>query len=662
MRADHFVTYTHVFVVAVLLAGCSSGSDNPTANAQNQGTTGAVVTPTDQQTTGPLTNAPVDTDVDTDATGEQTDQNAQLPSQGIVVDPGLMVDQTGSLVSDLPFITDDSFAATEPPQVEPVPAATPAPDTVIENDPSNVFVPETPVTTPDMLEEAAPVDDITPIQDVSVVNPFILDGTPRGTPPIPSAAPEDCILAVAGDGAIFCYSPATRTLRSWGSTSNPWWSFELPGDNDTNIIRGLQVIDQRLMLLAEIRVPGLDRRLEVSVFSTGGQFDRSISWWTDNTDLELVTHSLSTATLDGDLIVVADRVQYTNNILPNANNGVQINRLNIPDEGISIFTSTFNDVRQTNPVLTVAGSEDDGSEDQLLLEFDHQVRAYDTTFQLSDDSSGSYQSIPYTRQNYLQKKSRLTGLIESPPVQQLAAKVEAAYAELRAQAGTVQVIGAGAPFNCPAGGTAQLVFFSTGLTQVFEYTFEDCISDDLIVTGTFSENISNFCGRDCRGPQLTFSFNDFSASFSEGDTWSVQGTLTRNQGSTNLNPVTGNFVNDEIVTYENATDIESLTLNDNGVLLQIDGATYRYNGIARDGTGSWIGSGSLLLRDNSTESFEMDMTRILEDGVQTQLTGFIEGRRSDGTTLRVEAGGEDDEQLLYTVSAGAESISIVNDW
>ena len=58
----------------------------------------------------------------------------------------------------------------------------------------------------------------------------------------------------------------------------------------------------------------------------------------------------------------------------------------------------------------------------------------------------------------------------------------------------------------------------------------------------------------------------------------------------------------------------------------------------------------------------MDMTRILEDGVQTQLTGFIEGRRSDGTTLRVEAGGEDDEQLLYTVSAGAESISIVNDW
>ncbi len=653
MRIGHFVAHATALVVVGLLAGCSSGSDNAPTDVPVDATDNAVDTSTQPQLIGQSPSAMDDTS-DTNTAVDEPTVTPQSPS------PELTIDDTGSLVSDLPFITDDSLVEVVPPQTVTEPSINPEPDTVVDTETTvDETVADVPVTTPEVIT------DNEATQDASVLNPFLLDGTPRGTPPIPSTAPDDCILAVAGDGAIFCFSPATRTLRAWGSTSVPWWSFELPGDNATNIIRGLQVIDQRLMLVAEIRVPELERRLEVSVFSTGGQFDRSISFWTHNTDLDLATHRLSTATLDGDLIVVTDQGDFSNNILPNANHGTQVLTLDIPDEGIAIRFNYLPDMRQTNPLQIISNADNENdteaASEQLVLELGHQVRSVESPARLSVDSLGSFQSIPFTRRNYLQKKSRLTGLIESPLLQQLAEKIENGYLDLRNQAGASLADAMQIAFECPDGGTAQRIA-SAGLTsQRSSYIFENCSSDNLSANGTYTKIMGDFCGRDCRGPQLNLSFTDFSASFADGDIWSVQGSLIRNADRLSATQ-TGGLIENPVTDYRNSTDIEALTLGDNGLLLQIDAAAYAYRGTALNGTGSWSGSGSLVQRDNSTESFDMDMTRTLEEGVQTLLTGYIEGRRSDGTSLRVEVGGEDEQQLTYTVSAGTESISIVNDW
>ena len=96
--------------------------------------------------------------------------------------------------------------------------------------------------------------------------------------------PARCTGAVDNENTIYCVNPETRELSATLADGSLWWSFVLPGSNDTNEIESVMVTDDWLVLVAD-RFPlatsmTFEQRLnqyEASVFQKGGQFVRTIS-------------------------------------------------------------------------------------------------------------------------------------------------------------------------------------------------------------------------------------------------------------------------------------------------------------------------------------------------------------------------------------------------
>ena len=103
----------------------------------------------------------------------------------------------------------------------------------------------------------------------------VVDQTPRSaTIFLPDAASDlanDCLLA--SFGSIFCYQPSTRLLQAVLSTGEPFWSFNLPGDNSTNRIDGIALTTPTdLTILANITTEFGEPRHELSFFKHTGEF------------------------------------------------------------------------------------------------------------------------------------------------------------------------------------------------------------------------------------------------------------------------------------------------------------------------------------------------------------------------------------------------------
>ena len=86
---------------------------------------------------------------------------------------------------------------------------------------------------------------------------------------------DDCLLD--NFGSTFCYSPGTRLLQAVLLTGEPFWSFNLPGDNATNRIDGLNMTrGGQLTILANITTEFGDPRHELSFFTQTGEFQQTL--------------------------------------------------------------------------------------------------------------------------------------------------------------------------------------------------------------------------------------------------------------------------------------------------------------------------------------------------------------------------------------------------
>lgn len=86
--------------------------------------------------------------------------------------------------------------------------------------------------------------------------------------------PEDCLLAIHPVTAIaFCFSPTDRQLEARRADGSNYWSFTLPGTNDTNHIEGIEIVGgNTLVIVADTSTGPGQSGAEISVFHQSGAF------------------------------------------------------------------------------------------------------------------------------------------------------------------------------------------------------------------------------------------------------------------------------------------------------------------------------------------------------------------------------------------------------
>ena len=110
--------------------------------------------------------------------------------------------------------------------------------------------PDNPGTPPD---DPLPIDGLTEAQRIQL--------------------PGDCLLAFDSAGIVYCFSAPTRKFASVNPDGTANWDFSLPGENATNPIEGIAVLDdQTLCIVADVTQTIGDSRHEVSCFELTGQF------------------------------------------------------------------------------------------------------------------------------------------------------------------------------------------------------------------------------------------------------------------------------------------------------------------------------------------------------------------------------------------------------
>ncbi len=88
-----------------------------------------------------------------------------------------------------------------------------------------------------------------------------------------SQLPGDCLLAFDNADIAYCFSAPTRKFTSVNPDGTANWDYSLPGDNATNHIEGIAVMeDQNLCIVADVTATIGDSRHEVSCFDLNGEF------------------------------------------------------------------------------------------------------------------------------------------------------------------------------------------------------------------------------------------------------------------------------------------------------------------------------------------------------------------------------------------------------
>ena len=85
--------------------------------------------------------------------------------------------------------------------------------------------------------------------------------------------PGDCLLAFDSADIAYCFSAPTRNFISANPNGTANWDYSLPGENATNHIEGIAVLeDQNLCIVADVTQTIGDSRHEVSCFELTEQF------------------------------------------------------------------------------------------------------------------------------------------------------------------------------------------------------------------------------------------------------------------------------------------------------------------------------------------------------------------------------------------------------
>lgn len=88
--------------------------------------------------------------------------------------------------------------------------------------------------------------------------------------------PGDCLLAFDNAGIAYCFSAPTRKFTSVNPDGTANWDYSLPGDNTSNHVEGIAVIDENLCIVADVTAIIGDSRHEVSCFGLSGAFNATV--------------------------------------------------------------------------------------------------------------------------------------------------------------------------------------------------------------------------------------------------------------------------------------------------------------------------------------------------------------------------------------------------
>jgi len=63
--------------------------------------------------------------------------------------------------------------------------------------------------------------------------------------------PDDCLTALDQLHTAYCFSPRDRNLMAIFPDGSTHWRYPLPGDNSSNHLEGIEVVDDTLILIAD---------------------------------------------------------------------------------------------------------------------------------------------------------------------------------------------------------------------------------------------------------------------------------------------------------------------------------------------------------------------------------------------------------------------------
>ncbi len=474
------------------------------------------------------------------------------------------------------------------------------------------------------------------------------------SPNVIGGLPADCIFDISASNVTFCYQASTRTLRAWQSDGSQWWAYILPGDSATNDIHALQVVNENLYTVTELKSSGVQTGFEISVFAPGGAFIKTVALDKFEDYSFVAGHRIQVADIEDNLIIAGDYGLSSNNILPNQFNGTFIAIFNTTTEQVE-NSKLYPQLRQTNP-MQVSG-------DNMKLELEHLV------YELSPDNLelmepiSRFQSISFSRTNYHQKKHSVIGLIEKPPFETLHTQMSTAFLDTVREIILVDTVtSTDTPVDCAGGGTVQQIIEVDDFdSEVQTITFENCSMADLTAHGVLLQRQTHSCGQDCEGLNRTLRALAFEVTYADGGHWFVDGYVSTKE--------TRNFVNENNVpidnpetVYANQTEINVFSMSDNQISINLEQGQYQYNGTLKNGTSTWAGSGIINYATGETETFAVDLSRQLFNGIQSDFSGQMDASRSDGTALFVDMDTVDQSGVRYTTTAAGESVQTTSAW
>jgi len=432
-------------------------------------------------------------------------------------------------------------------------------------------------------------------------------------------------------------------------------TINLPGDNATNNIHALQVVNGSLYIVAELLSNGLQTGFEVSMFALGGAFRKTVALPKFQDYSFIAGQHIQVADIDDNLIIAGNYGLSPNNILPNKFNGTFIAVFNTTSDLVE-QSMLYPQLRQTNPMRT--------SNNNILIELEHQTYALSISNLELLEPISRFQSIPFSRSNYHQKKHGLISFIEKPPFEALHTQMSAAYTDaLSVKLQDDPDAALDEPVDCIGGGTVQqsMVVDEFG-SQLQATTFDSCLMNDFSANGVLLQGQSPNCGEDCTGRNKTLRALEFDVTYNSGESWSVDGYISIKGTSSTLSNIDGP-IDDPETEYSNLTEINVFSVSDNQLTLNLEPGRYQYDGTLENGIASWMGAGTISYATGISETFSIDLARTLRNGAQVNLIGLLEANRSDGTALVVRADSEDLSSVQYTTTTIAgESVQRTNSW
>jgi len=339
------------------------------------------------------------------------------------------------------------------------------------------------INTPDTPAEIGNQNsDITPVSNTTS------DGLQRS---------QCSLTAVTANKVEFCFDKNTRTLGSFYSNGDRLWAFALPGEDNTNEIVRLLIVEEQLVIIARLDAntdPATwPYAYEASVFGLDGAFKWTVPvlmTLTDEFGIDSSEQHLSVIESNGELLFsgnLFDSRQQASAI------GSFVNRVDT-GTGATLVARQWEGLLLANPLPTM--------DDSLQLVFYGGIGALDSS------TLADIQSVPtFTDTNRRAQLDRSIAVFDeirlfmsgALPVDQPAwTSTESPLTEA-----------------CSHGGTLQLstaIVGTSEATQIRTYDYQDCMIGETLYTGnvTISSASNEFNGKYSTKNERSIIFSDFS--------------------------------------------------------------------------------------------------------------------------------------------------------